>query len=99
MSSSSDDVRATASDAKSCLLQRLRDDVNQTEAARLLGTNKHKVNRLVNLHAEGLFALMAIAGLRVVDANASFIPEEDLEALRTLAGRGLQTLAVRKVNS
>lgn len=99
MSSSSDDVRATASDAMSCLLQRLRDDVNQTEAAKLLGTNKHRINRLVNLHAEGLFSLMAVAGLRVVDANASFIPEEDLEALRHLARRGLQHLAVRKVGA
>lgn len=99
MSQSSSDPRATARNAHSMLLQRLRTDISQTDAAQLLGVNKSTINRLVNSHAEDLLRLMAVAGLRVVDRSARVIAEEDLEVLRRLARRGLEQVATMELDS
>lgn len=92
MSQSSSDPLATARNAQAALLQRLR-DISQTEAARQLGVDKSTINRLVNAHAEALLGLLAVAGLQVVDSRARFISDEDLQALRLLARRGLEVVA------
>lgn len=99
MSQSSSDPRATARNAHTLLLQRLRSDISQTDAARLLGVNKSTINRLVNTHAEDLLGLLAVAGLRVVDRTARVIAEEDLEVLRRLARRGLEQVATTELGN
>lgn len=93
MSQSSSDVRATARNAKAALLQVLRDELSRTQVAQRLGTHKSTVNRLINSHAEDLFAVLAVAGFKVVPADALFVSEGDLEALRRLASRGLESMA------
>lgn len=99
MSQSSSDPRATARNAHTLLLQRLRTDVNQTDAAKLLGVNKSTINRLINTHAEDLLGLLAVAGLQVVDRAVRVISEEDLEALRRLARRGLDSVATSELGN
>lgn len=99
MSQSSSDPRATARNAHTLLLQRLRTDVNQTEAAKQLGVNKSTINRLINAHAEDLLGLLAVAGLQVVDRTVRVISEEDLEALRRLARRGLDSVATSELGN
>ena len=91
MNQSSDCRVATARTAYSSLLRRLQGDLSQTEAARVIGVNKSTVCRLVNEHAEHLLAVMALAGLKVVDASEQTISEEDLFILRRLADRGWQS--------
>lgn len=91
MDQSSDERLAIARTAYSALLRRLQAEVSQTEAARVIGVNKSTVSRLVNEHAEHLLAVMALAGLKVVDASERTISEEDLFILRRLADRGWQS--------
>ncbi len=76
-------------------MQRFRDDTCQTEVAKAIGMHKSTLNRLVNNHAPALFAAMANVGLKVVDIKSEFLSEEDLNALRCLAGRGLQTIGTK----
>lgn len=96
MDSSSAKKAEIARNSYSTLLQRLRDETSQTEVARELGKHKATVNRLVNVHAAPVLALCAQAGLKLVDIDAEFFDEEELRALRTLAGRGLSTIGPQK---
>lgn len=76
-------------------MQRLRDETSQTEVAKAMGVHKSTINRLVNEHAQNLFALMAMAGLKAVDIKSEFLTEEELNSLRCLADRGLQTFGTK----
>jgi predicted DNA-binding protein (UPF0251 family) len=83
---------ATSRNPHGWLLQRLRDDTNQTVVAKGMGVNKSTINRLVNSHAEPLLDVMERAGLRVIDASETTISREELAALRLLAERGLKSV-------
>lgn len=95
MSEASNQWRSVARNGHAALLQRLRDEISQTEAAQAIGVNKSTVCRLVNEHAEHLLAVAALAGLRLVDMRAEYLEEDDLQALRRLASRGLQSLGAK----
>lgn len=95
MSEASTEWRAIARNGHATLLQRLRDEISQTEAAQAIGVNKSTVCRLVNEHAEHLLSVAALAGLQLVDARAEYLDDEDLQALRRLASRGLQTIGAK----
>lgn len=96
MNQSSDRALEIARNTYTSLLQRLRDDTSQTEMARVMGVHKSTVNRLVNEHAENVLAVMALAGMKVVDVDAQLISDQELAALRLLAERGLQTFEGKK---
>lgn len=96
MRESSDRALEIARNTYTSLLQRLRDDTSQTEMARVMGVHKSTVNRLVNEHAENVLAVMALAGMKVVDVDAQLISDQELAALRLLAERGLQTFEGKK---
>lgn len=96
MRESSDRLLAIARNTYSSLLQRLRDETSQTEMAKAMGVNKSTVSRLVNEHAENVLAVMALAGMKVVDVDDQLISNQELAALRLLAERGLQTFEGKK---
>lgn len=64
--------------------------VSQAKAAELLGVSESKVSRFKDNGLEEVAALLAAAGLKVVDIDMQCFDPEYVRALRVMAGVGLK---------